>query len=33
MPAERLAHAAAVFSDMRRLPQLLQVPPSVRSGP
>ena len=34
VPAERLGHATgAVFSDMRRLPQLLQVPPSVRSGP
>jgi HAD superfamily hydrolase (TIGR01509 family) len=32
MPAERLAHAAVVFSDMRRLPHLLQAPPAARSA-
>ena len=34
VPAERLAHATgAVFSDMRRLPGLLQASAAVRTGP
>ena len=34
VPAERLAHATgAVFSDMRRLPGLLQASATVRTGP